>query len=317
MNLYDFIYSIFVHISFMSFLYLIVFLCIAYFLYRSIIDTWFLNEGVVNYDIFLKQFIQVISKDNYFMNYGYWNKASNLMQANKALVEFILEKSHLKEKKNHRILDVGCGYGEQDFDWITSLDSTNTITAIDISESQISMAKEKCKRSALESRLNFEVCDAMLLNKKFAKGEFDTVVSVESAFHYSNRPLFFTSVYDVLKSDGTFVICDIVLNEHYKPGILTSSFLYIFSDFLNIPYKNLIVSSEWKKTIAESGLTIVESLNITDKTFNPYYEHFFNEYAKAKNLPSAVGYALHRFFTYVQPFSYTVAICKKATGDSV
>jgi SAM-dependent methyltransferase len=317
MNLYDFIYSLFVHISFMSFLYLIVFLCIAYFLYRSIIDTWFVKDGVINYDIFLKQFIQAVSKDNYFMNYGYWKNASNLIQANKALVEFILEKSQLKEKKNQNILDVGCGYGEQDFDWISSLDPTNTITAIDISESQIALAKEKCKRSALESRLSFEVCDAMLLNKKFAKGEFDTVVSVESAFHYSNRPLFFTSVYDVLKPEGKFVICDIVLNEHYTPGILTSSFLYIFSDFLNIPYKNLIVSSEWEKTIAESGLTIVESLDITDKTFKPYYEHFFNEYAKAKNLPLTVGSGLNAFFAYVQPFTYKVAVCKKATSDLV
>jgi ubiquinone/menaquinone biosynthesis C-methylase UbiE len=243
----------------------------------------------------------------------YWrlNYKDILLKANKSLIHLILEKSELLGKNNVKILDVGCGYGEQDFEWITKLDPTNTITAIDISESQIKLAKEKCIRSNLESRLFFEKGDAMLLNKKFADKEFNTILSVESAFHYSDRPRFFQAVYDTLEENGTFVMCDIILNDMYTPGILNSIFLRIFSDFLNIPSQNLIKSNEWEKTITDTGLKIVECIDITDNTFKPYYNNFFHKYMSYYGIPSVLATSLYNFFAYTQPFCYKVIVCKK------
>jgi ubiquinone/menaquinone biosynthesis C-methylase UbiE len=216
------------------------------------------------------------------------------------------------KKKNVKILDVGCGYGEQDFEWISQLDPSNKIIAIDISDKQIKLAKEKCIRSSLESRLLFDKCDAMLINKKFANKEFNTILSVESAFHYSDRPRFFQSVYDTLEDNGTFVICDIVLQDKYKAGILNSGFLRIFSDFLNIPSQNLIRSSEWEKSIRDSGLEIVECIDITDNTFKPYYNNFFHKYMENTGMPCIIASTMYKFFAYVQPFSYKVAVCTKS-----
>ena len=312
MNLYEFIYSIVVHISLMTFIYILVIVFIVYFIYSSIIEYWFTKNGQISYEVFMNHFIQKVSKGNYFMNYGIWNDSSdNLIKANKTLVEYIYEKSGLSEKKDTKILDIGCGYGEQDFLWMNSLDKGSKITAIDISEDQVRIARDKCKRSEFASRLSFDVCDAMLLKTKFNEREFDTIFSVESAFHYSNRPHFFQQVYDILKDDGSFVISDIVLQDSYIPGILNWMFLRLYSDFLHVPKANHISSSEWEKTIKDSGLTIIESIDITEKTFAPYYKHFFKTYTESNLIPSFIPSICYKFFEYVQPFSYKVAVCKK------
>lgn len=298
--------------NFKTVLYLFIILCITYVIYVLFINYYFVKDGHIHYDIYLKNFIQVVSKDNFFMNYGYWDTADTLLQANTDLIHLILTKSGILEKKNMHILDVGCGYGEQDFNWISLLDLTNTITAVDISDTQIAFAKEKCKTLGLESRLFFDECDAMLLNRKFGKNTFNTILSVESAFHYSDRPRFFQSVYDILEDNGTFVICDIILHDQYKSGPLNSLFLRIFSDFLQIPSCNLIKLKEWETTITNSGLEIVECTDITDKTFNPYYKNFFYKYMEYYKMPSCIASSIYNFFTYVQPFSYIIAVCKKS-----
>lgn len=300
------------HISFMTFIYIILIAFIICYIYSSIIEYWFSKNSVVSYDIFMNHFIQKVSKGNYFMNYGMWeNTSDTLFNANKALVQYIFDKSGLSEKKNMNILDVGCGYGEQDFFWIKQLDEYSKITAIDISNEQVSIAADKCKRSDFASRISFNVWDAMLLKTKFNNGEFDTIFSVESAFHYSNRPHFFKQVYDILKDGGTFVISDIVLHDSYQAGVLNWIFLRIFSDFLRVPSVNYITATEWEQTIRDSGLSVIECIDITDKTFSPYYKHFFSTYIKENILPSFIPFAFHTFLEYVQPFSYKVAVCKK------
>jgi erythromycin 3''-O-methyltransferase len=308
MNLYEFLYSTLVHISLLTLIYVFLALFILYFIYSSIIEFYFSKTGEVCYKNFMDYFIQTVSKDNYFMNYGLWTSpADTLLSANKALVSLILEKSGALGVKDAKILDVGCGYGEQDFQWLKMLDPTTKITAVDISEYQIGLAKDKVSRSALG--ISFDVCNAMALKNKFVDNEFDTVLSVESAFHYANRPQFFQQVYDVLKEGGMFVISDIVLQD--KVGILSSSFVRTFSDFLHMPRANHITGAEWEKTIRDSGLSIIECIDITDKTFNPYYNHFFKNYIGNLHLPGILATGLYNTFSYVQPFSYKVAVCKK------
>ena len=318
MNIYELIYYISIHVSIMSVFYTIIALLVIYYVYHNIIQTWFVKDGVVNYDTFFKNFIQFVSKENYFMNYGLWDTGiDNLQAANKALVKFLIEKSGLQEQlhSNQRILDVGCGYGEQDFEWLKHIDETNHITAIDISEGQIKIAAEKCQRSNLDSRLVFEKGDAHLIDKKFATDEFDVVMSVESAFHYHDRPRFFRGVSEVLKPGGTFVISDIILNDEYEPTFLNGCFIRLYSDFLNIPGANLIKMDAWKKSLEDAGLRINECIDITDKTFIPYYERTFKTYMENGGyIPKWIVRISLEVFKTVQPFAYKVAVCKKVAA---
>ena len=312
MGIYDRICSALSDIVVITIVLLCTGLSIAYYTYTSIIGIWFTKDAHISYDFFMNYFIQIVSKDNFFMNYGYWNSSNEtLLDANQALINLILEKSGLLGTTQQSVLDVGCGYGEQEFVWNRKMDPSTRITAIDISETQIQAAKRKCAELGLSQRITFEVGDAMKLESQFKDVSFNTVLSVESAFHYADRNQFFRSVNSLLDTSGTFVICDIVLQEDFKAGLINSLFLRVFSDFLHIPKANLLKPSEWDQSIQRAGFTIVECLDITDKTFNPYYQYFFNTYMKERGIPGVVGSILCSFFTSVQPFSYRLAVCKK------
>ena len=105
-------------------LYMCLFLTLIFIFYNIIIKKYFRkqNDDGISYD-FLKGLINIVSEDNHFMNYGLWtNDVKTLIEANKNLVNFIFNKSELENKKNIQILDVGCGYGEQDIEWYNKLD---------------------------------------------------------------------------------------------------------------------------------------------------------------------------------------------------
>ena len=252
--------------------------------------------------------IQIVSKDNYFMNYGMWKLPTDTLQiANERLISFILEKSGALHIKNINILDIGCGYGEQDFFWENKLDKTNKITAIDISEYQIQFAKKKCRER--KCQIQFERWNAMELLYKFKQSAFDIILSVESAFHYSNRPYFLKQVRSLLSSSGTFVISDIVLQDSYKPTAISNIFLRIYSDFLHFPKENLIPVSEWKTSLFASGFQKIEFIDITEDTFLPYYRHFVSTYMKHMKMPQIITRNIISSFEKTQPFSYMIAVC--------
>ena len=275
-------------------------------LYNIIIHKYFSqNNTNISYHLLLNYFIHSVSKDNYFMNYGLWDDKNNtLLKANKNLIHFVFDKTQLANKKNMNILDVGCGYGEQDIEWTKQLDKSCKIKAVDISEEQIYSAMRK------NSDVTFDICDAMFIDLKYKNELFDVIISLESAFHYSDRPKFFKNVNSLLKDDGKFVITDIMLHNNYEKNLTTNIFIKFFSDFLHIPNQNLITEYEWTNQLSEK-MNIIEMYDITDKTFNPYYKHFMNNFIKNTNLPSCLSNMLESFFCSVQPFSYKVAICEK------
>jgi len=282
--------------------------------YNYILNKYFRNSDNIVYDYFLKQYIQCVSKNNYFMNYGLWNNnnINTLKKANKNLCNFIFEKAKINSTEKFTILDVGCGYGKQDFLLEKMISNDSKITAIDLSKTQIEYAnKYKNKQIICKNKLNFVQGDAHSLIDIFNNKKFNRILSIESAFHYKDKELFFNNVSELLTKDGLFVISDIILNDNYEPTFMKKMFLNISKDFLCIPEKNLIKLNDWKKQVENSNLKLVEIYNITNKTFIPYYKYFFTKYIEKKKLPSFISNILIYYFNNVQSFSYIVAVCKK------
>lgn len=302
--------------------YIVGLVCILYLIshyYTLLIQTYFIKSECINYDIYLEQYIQVISDNNYYMNYGLWDKDNMLlMDANINLANFIYDKIHQYQSNTHNknILDIGCGYGDQDILWYKQLNNTSKITAIDISEKQINFARQNRDKQAIPAhKLVFDICDAMNVHNKYKAQLFDTIICLESAFHYPNRPLFFKNVVTLLQPNGIFVIGDIVLNNanyklDYQRQVFMNLFMRIFADFFNIPQDNLIVENDWHSNLTSAGFHIIEKNNITEKTFIPYYNNFFKIYIKKQNLPEWIANILISIFNYTQPFSYVIAVCK-------
>jgi cyclopropane fatty-acyl-phospholipid synthase-like methyltransferase len=283
-------------------------------IYKMMIKRYCRNQNVVKYDYMKDMFINSVSQGNHYMNYGLWlDDTTTLMEANNNLVAFAFNKSGLQHKKHMKVLDVGCGYGEQDIQWFKQMDDSCTIHAIDISEAQIKHAIERNNQGNQGNQGNivFEVCDVKNIRLKFNKHAFDVIFSIESAFHYPNRTQFFEHANELLTSDGRFIITDLMLQNDYNENSWNNKlFIYFFSDFLNIPAQNLISADEWDKQLA-AVFDVDEIIDVTEKTFGPYYVHFMHTYVENKRLPQGFANALSSFFCNTQPFSYKIAICKK------
>lgn len=293
-------------------------LTLFYYKYKEFINVNFRKDDVMIYEYFMKHFLKVVSPNDY-MNYGLWDNDNNTLEkANINLCQFVFSKMNLiadsvsDNKKTctisnkNRILDVGCGYGCQDLFFVKKIDDAK-IYAIDISEKQIEHAiKVQNENNISNKRLSYSVGNALTIRDQF-KFKFDTIISLESAFHYSDRPLFFNNVHHLLKDDGVFVITDIMLNDN-PPSIMSTIFMKLAIDFFNIPERNLIRLDDWKQSITDNGLECIELHNITDKTFNPYYTYFFSHYFKNSQLLATISTL---YMNYIQPFTYVVAVCKK------
>lgn len=299
---------------------LILIIITTYYSYQNFINTHFRKDGAMIYDYFMNHCLKAVSNNN-FMNYGLWDDENNTLEkANINLCEFVYSKIPAKHTTHtkRRILDVGCGYGCQDILWTNKIKDENgngnddinintKIYAIDISEKQIKHAIALQKENNISNkRLSYSVGNALTVKDQF-KYKFDAILSLESAFHYNKRPLFFRNVHDLLKDDGVFVITDIILNNN-DPSIVGSIFMKFAIDFFNIPQENLVRLDGWKKSVKDSGLEFIEMYDITEKTFDPYYRYFFNTYYKNTPILSTI---CRNVMGYVQPFSYVVAVCKK------
>ncbi|OGZ57366.1 MAG: hypothetical protein A3B96_01320 [Candidatus Spechtbacteria bacterium RIFCSPHIGHO2_02_FULL_43_15b] len=108
------------------------------------------------------------------------------------------------EKKTGRLLDAGCGFGEIDI--LVAQRSDFEITACDISEKCVEIAKQKAYLSGAGNKIKFEVADVYRL--PYEDNYFDIAVSFgyTSAATYKGAQ---TEIARVLKPGG-MLICDFV-----------------------------------------------------------------------------------------------------------
>ena len=131
--------------KYFNYLLILIFLIIIIILIIVILTfIWF--EKDKQYQDWLDIFQKVkYSEQHYFMNYGLWNHDTRtLLEANQNLINLVYDKGNLKESKN--ILDVGCGYGDQDLIWVKNGIGGN-ITCMDLEQNSIMYMKNSIYKS--------------------------------------------------------------------------------------------------------------------------------------------------------------------------
>lgn len=141
-----------------------------------------------------------------FQNMGYWTDGTTTFDdAAIALTRVVAEAAEFCD--GDRILDVGCGFGDQDFVWIEE-HSPERLVAVDINPAHIEVARETARDRNLSDQLEFRVASAVDLSS--LEETFDKVVSLEAAHEFMTREAFFSEAYRVLSSGGRLVTTDLL-----------------------------------------------------------------------------------------------------------
>ncbi len=117
---------------------------------------------------------------------------------------------HLDLSKAKKILDIGCGGGKNIKNMLT-LAPEAMVCGMDYSPASVNKSRQF--NSAAVSAGRAEVKEASVEAIPWADGEFDTATAFETIYFWPDVSANFTEVARVLKSGGTFMVCNEAQNR--------------------------------------------------------------------------------------------------------
>ena len=196
------------------------------------------------------------------MHHGYYGKNGNYKldrrQAQIDLIEELLFWSDCTEDNPpQNIIDVGCGIGGSTLHLAQKFGSS--ATGITLSPVQASRAKERAREAGLDSRVNFEVANA--LDMPFEDNTFDLVWSLESGEHMPDKAKFLSECYRVLKPGGKMIFATWCHRETDSvAGDLTPSEVAHLKEIYRVYCLPYVISlSEYRQIVTECGFKDMKS----------------------------------------------------------
>ena len=195
------------------------------------------------------------------MHHGYYGRNGKYKierrQAQIELIEELLSWGGVQQKTTpQNILDVGCGIGGSSLYLANKFAAE--VTGITLSPIQVSRARERAISAGLESRVNFQLANALTM--PFADNSFDLVWSLESGEHMPDKEQFLAECYRVLKPQGKLILATWCHRETAMIGSLTTSEIAHLKEIYRVyclPY--VIALSEYKKIADRCGFDDIKT----------------------------------------------------------
>jgi MPBQ/MSBQ methyltransferase len=161
------------------------------------------GEFARSYDRFMldARMQQVYASSGYF-NVGYWG--AEIAEQPEACGELVRRVAGRRPRAGERWLDAGCGTGAPAH-WLQDGAPEASVIGINLSERQI----DEARRRAPGAR--FAVMDAA--RTALRPESFDTVISIEAAFHFRTRAEFLREACRLLRPGGRLRMADILFAE--------------------------------------------------------------------------------------------------------
>ena len=212
-----------------------------------------MHEYIINrYDglSFLPEILEYYSQSHY-LNFGYWYEdTSSQLEACNNLMEELLA---LLPKKKGLILDVACGKGATTA-YLLKYYSPEQVTGINISDVQLDAARKNA--------LGCKFLNMNATEMTFGEDSFESIISVEAAFHFYTRELFFKEALRVLKPGGYIVLSDILMSIQGEQERESRT------------EKNYLADLDAYRELMETcGYTNIQVLDVTEECWRRHFWH--------------------------------------------
>lgn len=208
-----------------------------------------------------------LGEESLFLNLGYWDKARTYDEACRRLAEVLGSAARLGPQDE--VLDVGFGFADQDLYWVERF-KPKKITGLNITESQLKVAKRRVEEKGLSGRIDLKYGSATVMPCQ--SSTFDKVTALETAFHYDTRWDFFREAFRVLKPGGRLAIADII-PLRFGRGMVERLTSYAGRAFWQIPAANWVLRDVYEQKLREAGFTGIEIRSIKEQVYAPFARH--------------------------------------------
>ncbi len=219
---------------------------------------------------------------------AYWEKASNLDEAQEAKLDLICRKLALKP--GMRVLDIGCGWGGT-AKFVAERYKVEVV-GITVSDNQYQLGKELCSGLPIEIRLQ---------DYRSFDGVFDRILSVGMIEHvgYKNFAELMHVVKRCLKKDGLFLLHTIGRNSS-ATSLDPWMERYIFP--------NSMLPSAKQLSTAFEGLFVLEDWHsfgvYYDKTLMQWFKNFHENWNYLKKKYDERFYRMWKYYLLISAGSF-------------
>ncbi|MFD7664553.1 SAM-dependent methyltransferase [Streptomyces sp. NPDC059788] len=204
-----------------------------------------------------------------YINIGYWKDGTE--DPDRAGEDLALKLADVAGfDPSHTVLDVGFGYGEQDFTWLRA-NRIHQVHGLEVSPRHVEGARAQAESEGLQDRADFRVGSATDL--PFPDGMFDRVVALDSPMHFNPRSTFFKEALRVLKPGGVLAAIDTIpLSADTPRGTFGSPRLTLYR--YSVPDANWYDRRTYARQLLDAGFTDPDVTSIRDRTWEGWYHYW-------------------------------------------
>jgi 2-polyprenyl-3-methyl-5-hydroxy-6-metoxy-1,4-benzoquinol methylase len=179
---------------------------------------------------------------------------------------------------NQTVLDLGYGCGDQVIHWHQAF-SVSCVYGVNLSKIQTEYAQKKMQVWGIAENAHLKQGSAADPQAWYEfPRDFDRIIALDCAYHFSNKLQFFQLCAHQLKDcqhqDAQLVLSDLVLSQPLK-GLFNKTVLSLICYLSRIPRQNIKTRAEYERELCDVGLELMDYKDVSERVMIPFADWVF------------------------------------------